>query len=123
MAYYNNHYTMKEAFKTRFTNVGIESFESLKDNFQIFAKLIGIEIEDSKLEEYYEVAVNEWNSLQDKMIIDGILFYEIDLYQAQWEDINGLSCGAFVPDVNGKCHNVQQWYNEKGNQFNSFNLL
>ena len=40
------------------------------------------------------------------------------LYASEWEQINNLSCGAFVLDITGQCHNVQQWYED-----GSYNLL
>ena len=35
-----------------------------------------------------------------------------DLYASEWEQINDQSCGAFVPDITGQYHNVQQWYDD-----------
>lgn len=50
--------------------------------------------------------------------IGGYTFMKGDLYASDWLQINDLSCGAFVPDITGQCHNIQQWYDDA-----SYNLL
>ena len=50
--------------------------------------------------------------------IDNVVFFKADLDAADWVQMNDVSCGAFVSDIFGKCHNVQQWYDDA-----SYNLL